>query len=257
MAWRLLAVGIKRFTECNLTALLMKSGTVNHTGVSGLTLGGGFGWLSNRHGLTIDNLLSAELVLADATILRASKDENPDLFWAIRGCGSSFAIATEFTFQAHEQKNSCWGGLMAFHPDQMGKVVDFANKFHEVATDQAFILGCANPPPHHKPSIVTVLMFNGAEEDAKNFFGDLINIGPYIQKTRMMPYEQVNAMINPLTEYGGRKTMGSSAFKCPLDVNLVKDVFDNHSKLVAEHEEINGSIAMWFMFPHSKVLTVP
>lgn len=114
-----------------------------------------------------------------------------------------------------------------------------------------------NPPPHHKPAIVTVLFYNGPEEEARKFYGDLIDIGPMIEKTRMMPYEQVNAMINPLTDYGGRKTMGSSAFTHPLDVNLVKDVFDNHSKLVSEYEEINGSISMFFFFPHEKILSVP
>jgi FAD binding domain len=242
-----------QYTEKNTDRL----GTVNHTGVGGLTLGGGFGWLSPRYGLTIDNLLSAELILADGTIVRVSDNEQPDLFWAIRGCGSSFAVCTEFVFQAYDQQNQVWGGLMAFSPDKIEGVVGFGNKFHQVATDQAFVIGVANPPPHFQTAVVTILYFNGPEDQAREFYADLINLGPIVEKTHMMPYEKLNSMLNPLTDYGGRKTMGSSAFKYPLDVGLVQDVFDNHVKLVTEHKEANGSIAMFWFVPHDKVLTVP
>ena len=105
--------------ETQLHGLATTGGVVGTTGLAGLTLGGGLGWLMPKDGLALDNLRSAELVMADGTVRRASADENPDLFWAIRGGGGDFGIAASLEYALHPVGPMIAGGLVA-HPLQNG-----------------------------------------------------------------------------------------------------------------------------------------
>jgi FAD/FMN-containing dehydrogenase len=100
--------------ETQSHGLATTGGSVSTTGIAGLTLGGGFGWLMNKHGLTVDNLISAQVVTADGDILTARDDEHPDLFWAIRGGGGNFGVATSFEYQLHPVGPTLVGGFAAF-----------------------------------------------------------------------------------------------------------------------------------------------
>ena len=129
------------------------SGTVADTGVGGLILCGGYGYLTGRHGLALDCLLSCEVVLANGEIVIASKDENPDLFWGLRGAGPNFGIVTSFTSQAYPQ-GDCWAGFLGFPPGKLDELINFGNHFSKRTLEfqsLAFsaVFGCMNALEDH------------------------------------------------------------------------------------------------------------
>lgn len=119
-----------------LHGLATPAGIVTHTGVAGLTLGGGFGWLSRRWGLTVDNLLSVQMILADGRLVRAAADENEDLFWAVRGGGGNFGIVTEFEFLLHPLGNTVLAGPLIFRPEQAREALHFYREFVASAPEE-------------------------------------------------------------------------------------------------------------------------
>src|SRR5439155_6492230 len=111
--------------ETQAFGLAVTGGIVTHTGLSGLTLGGGIGWLMRKHGLTIDQLLSVDLVTAEGEFVKASETENPDLFWGIRGGGGNFGIVTEFEFRLNPVWPLVLAGAIFWPMEQSAKVLGF------------------------------------------------------------------------------------------------------------------------------------
>lgn len=109
--------------ETQAFGLALPTGINSTTGIAGLTLGGGFGWLTRKHGLTIDSLVSADVVTAEGRLVRASADENPDLFWAIRGGGGNFGIVTAFDFRLHRVGPEVLSGLVVHPFDRAGELL--------------------------------------------------------------------------------------------------------------------------------------
>ena len=136
--------------ESQAFGLAVPAGTVSETGIAGLTLGGGFGWLSRKHGLTCDNLISADVVTSDGEFVVASEDESSDLFWGLKGGGGNFGIVTSFKYQAHPVGPNVLAGAV-FHPlDEARTLHDFFREFvrtlpEEVGTISSFVTLPADP----------------------------------------------------------------------------------------------------------------
>src|SRR6516225_7253120 len=122
--------------ETQAFGLATTGGTVSNIGIAGLTLGGGLGWLMGKHGLTVDNLLSADVVMVDGTFQRASATENPDLFWALRGGGGNFGIVTSFEYRLHPV-STVLGGLVLYPLAQAREVLRFYRAFCRTLPDEA------------------------------------------------------------------------------------------------------------------------
>jgi FAD/FMN-containing dehydrogenase len=119
--------------------LVTTTGVVSHTGVGGLTLGGGFGRLNRKHGLTIDNVVSAEVVTADGKIRTASAEQEPDLFWGLRGGGGNFGVVTRFEFQVHPFERNVLSGVIAWPIEQARDVLDFYGGWYESLPDELYV----------------------------------------------------------------------------------------------------------------------
>ena len=157
--------------------LAVPAGLVSHTGVGGLTLGGGMGWLTRQFGLTIDNLAAAEVVTADGRVLRAADDQNPDLFWAIRGGGGNFGVVTSFEFRLHEVDPMVDFGLFFWSLDQGAEALQLARDVTaSMPPGINAVIGALNAPPapfvppqhHFAPGYAMLLTgFGAAEQHAQ------------------------------------------------------------------------------------------
>src|ERR1700682_2391441 len=155
--------------------LVCPVGVIGHTGGAGLTLGGGMGRLQRKHGFTIDNLLSVDLVTAEGRRLHASKDENADLFWGIRGAGANFGVVTSFELQLHPQDPTVMSGWVAIPIEKSPDAGALVREFLATVPDHVFVnlsFGIATDPPFPpdlagSPVIVVGAMHSGSPEDAE------------------------------------------------------------------------------------------
>ena len=233
-------------------------GTVNHTGIGGLTLGGGYGWLSSAYGLVIDNLLEVEIVLADGSILKASETVNPDLFWAVRGAGACFGVVTTFVYRAYEQKNPVWGGMLALAPPTLVKAIEFANRQMETHTGKhGLMLGLGCPPPAFQPVILAAVFYNGTESEGKEFFAPLLELDPLLNSTAVMPYPSVNGMLNLFATDGDRKALKGSAYLYPLDPKVAEETFNDFAAFVQKVPDAAQSIIIFEYLCADQIIKVP
>ena len=229
--------------------LAVPSGIIANTGVGGLSLGGGLGHLTRKCGLTIDNLLSADLVLADGSFVVASADEHPDLFWAIRGGGGNFGVVTSFLFQAHPVHTVC-AGPMLWEMDQAADILKWYREFIVHAPEEingffAFMTVPPGPPfPEHlhmKKMCAIVWCYTGAPEQANEILEPVRSYRrPALELFGPMPFPMLNAMFDGLYPPGLQWYWKADFFK-----ELSDDAIAQHVRHGAQMPTMHSSMHLY------------
>jgi len=192
--------------ETQAFGLAVTGGRIEDTGVGGLTLGGGSGWLERKCGFTVDSLISAEVVTADGRLVVASADRNPDLFWALKGGGGNFGVVTGFEFALHEVGPLVFGGMLLFPIDAAVDLLKAYRGFMEGAPDEicgGSAILCAPPeefvpePVRGKPVLAIIACYVGPVEAGERAFAPLREWEPALEMLGPMPYSAVQGLIAP------------------------------------------------------------
>ena len=184
--------------ETQLHGLATPGGVVGTTGVAGLTLGGGLGWLLPKHGMALDNLKAVDLVLADGAVVRASAQDHPDLFWAVRGGGGNFGVATSFEFALHPIGPIVIGGLAAW-PAALAK--DVLRHFRDLAakaTDDLMLVGALLTAPDGKTKVVAMAAGHfGSKADGEKAIGAIKTFKqPILDELGPIPFVALNGLLD-------------------------------------------------------------
>lgn len=191
--------------------LAVVGGTISHTGVAGLTLGGGMGWLTNSQGLSCDNLVSATLVTADGRIVTASAEENPELFWALRGGGGNFGIVVEFEFALHEVSPMANLGLFFWRPADAQEPLRLARELLQAlpAGLGGLLVGLSAPPApfvpaehHGQPGFAVIVVGWGTAEEHAAVIQPLRDRSPLFELVTPIPYVALRQMLDATVPWG-------------------------------------------------------
>ena len=228
--------------EAQAFGLATPLGINSTTGVAGLTLGGGFGWLSRALGLSIDNLLSADVVTANGDLVTASETENPDLFWGVRGGGGNFGVVTSFEFKLHSVGPTVLAGLVIHPIDAAAEVLRFKREFVAKAPDEFvcwFVMRQAPPLPflppqwHGKEILALAMCYAGDVAEGERIAKPLREFGqPIADVVGPMPYAAWQTILDPLLTPGARNYWKSHDF-ASLSDGLV-DVLVDHARRIPD-----------------------
>lgn len=217
------------------------------TGVAGLTLGGGFGWLSRKYGMTIDNLLSAEVVTAEGSQLHASESENADLFWGLRGGGGNFGVVTRFEFQLHPVGPDLLSGLIVFPFDQAKQVISRFARFTETMPEELnvwMVTRKAPPLPflpgdvHGKEMVALALCYVGDPQEGEKLIEPLRGFGTVLgEHIGVQPYSAWQQAFDPLLSEGARNYWKSHNFT-QIGDGVIDTIIDYAARLPSPHCEI-------------------
>ena len=175
--------------------LATTGGLISSTGVGGLTLGGGLGWLMRQHGLACDNVLAVEIVTADGQVRRASATENADLFWAVRGGGGNFGVVTSFEFRLHPMR-TLYAGMLVFPGPQAPQVLRRYREVAESAPDELTVFAALMTSPDGHPITAIFPAYNGPVSKAEAAVKPFRDLGPVADQVAEMPYPALQSMLD-------------------------------------------------------------
>lgn len=231
--------------------LATTGGTVSNTGIAGLTLGGGLGWLGGKHGLTIDNLLSADVVTADGRFRKVSAAENPDLFWALRGGGGNFGVVTAFEYGLHPV-SQVLGGMVIYPLDQAGDVLRFYRDFCPTLPDEAEAYAGLLTSPDGHPVAALLLGYNGPPEEGERVLAPARAYGkPVADMVGPMPYGARQTMIDAPNAEHGLHRYWRSAFTQTLSDDLIDAAVASAAKFTSPLS------SLLFFYMHGAAARVP
>jgi FAD/FMN-containing dehydrogenase len=219
--------------ETQAFSLATTGGVVSTTGIAGLTLGGGLGWLMGSHGLSCDNLLSADLVTAEGEFLTASAEQNADLFWGLRGGGGNFGVVTAFEYRLHPVTSVLAG--MVIHPmEKAREVLRFYREFCRNCPDEALAAAALMTPPDGMPVSVIVASYIGDIDEGEKVMLPLRQFGsPLVDTIAPTSYVALNSLFDAAFPYGGVQRYWKSSFLKELGDDMIEIVLQRSAKFLS------------------------
>ena len=214
--------------ELEKYGLVSPTGTASDTGIAGLTLGGGYGWLSGRFGLAVDNLVGAEVVTADGRVICASVDEHPDLFWALRGGSGNFGVVTSFEMRLYEL-DEVYGGMLLYPFDRAREVLRFYRELTSTSPDELTTYAALVTAPDGQKMIALLLCYSGPPENREEVVGPIRAFGPPVADlTRPMKYSEMNTLIDAANPPGLQNYWKWNGLREVSDdaIEVIVDAFD-------------------------------
>ena len=199
--------------EAHAFGLATTGGFFPTTGVAGLTLGGGVGWLMGKYGLSLDNLLSVDMVTADGRFVTASADENSDLFWGVRGGGGNFGVVTSLEFRVHPL-DMVVGGVVAHPIDRAKEVLRFFREFTSSSPDEVRCMAFLATSPEGVPGAMIAACYAGSPDEGEEVMRPLKEFGPPVEDhIGPMPYPALQGMLEPVAPHGFQNYWKSNFMK--------------------------------------------
>jgi FAD/FMN-containing dehydrogenase len=208
--------------ETQAFGLASTGGVVSTTGIAGLTLGGGLGWLMGKHGLSCDNLISADLVTAAGELVTASAEENPDLFWGLRGGGGNFGVVTSFEYRLHPV-GPVLAGMVIYPMSEAREVLRFYRDFARGCPDEMLAAAALMTSHDGAPVVVIIAAYIGDLAKGERLFAPLRKFGtPLADTIAPTSYVQLNTLFDAAVPYGGVQRYWKSSFLNELGDELLE-----------------------------------